>query len=222
MRSSASSALANVDVDTTAGAAAASADSFVDATLAAAVIPRVPRVLSATRRPRATRDVTVGALARVARAPRAFARVDIARARARRHRSRRASFARACGARVVRRPPSVVRRPVRRVARAPHRSSHDRPRALAMGKRKSSKPPPKKVAPKVDTTFTCPFCNHDKSVFARLDHVAEKGLVECGTCGQKYTCNITHLSEPIDVYSDWIDACERINAKDEDESEEED
>jgi len=109
-----------------------------------------------------------------------------------------------------------------RVARAPHRSSHDRPRALAMGKRKSSKPPPKKVAPKVDTTFTCPFCNHDKSVFARLDHVAEKGLVECGTCGQKYTCNITHLSEPIDVYSDWIDACERINAKDEDESEEED
>ena len=124
--------------------------------------------------------------------------------------------------RVVRRPPSVVRRPVRRVARAPHRSSHDRPRALAMGKRKSSKPPPKKVAPKVDTTFTCPFCNHDKSVFARLDHVAEKGLVECGTCGQKYTCNITHLSEPIDEYSDWIDACERINAKDEDESEEED
>ena len=90
----------------------------------------------------------------------------------------------------------------------------------AMGKRKSSKPPPKKVAPKVDTTFTCPFCNHDKSVFARLDHVAEKGMVECGTCGQKYTCNITHLSEPIDVYSDWIDACERVNAKeDEDEDE---
>ena len=110
----------------------------------------------------------------------------------------------------------------RKRARAPHRSSRDRPRALAMGKRKSSKPPPKKVAPKVDTTFTCPFCNHDKSVFARLDHVAEKGLVECGTCGQKYTCNITHLSEPIDVYSDWIDACERINAKDEEESEEED
>jgi transcription elongation factor Elf1 len=86
-----------------------------------------------------------------------------------------------------------------------------------MGKRKSSKPPPKKVAPKVDTTFTCPFCNHDKSVFARLDHVSEKGLVECATCGQKYTCNITHLSEPIDVYSDWIDACEKINARDEDE-----
>ena len=93
-------------------------------------------------------------------------------------------------------------------------------RVDAMGKRKSSKPPPKKVAPKVDTTFTCPFCNHDKSVFARLDHVSEKGLVECATCGQKYTCNITHLSEPIDVYSDWIDACEKINARDEDEDDE--
>ena len=90
-----------------------------------------------------------------------------------------------------------------------------------MGKRKSSKPPPKKVAPKVDTQFTCPFCNHDKSVVARLDHVAEKGLVECNVCAQKYTCNITHLSEPIDVYSDWIDACERINAKEDDEDEDE-
>jgi len=86
-----------------------------------------------------------------------------------------------------------------------------------MGKRKSSKPPPKKVNPKVETSFTCPFCNHHKSVSARLDHVAEKGMVECNVCAQKYTCNITHLSEPIDVYSDWIDACERINAKDGDE-----
>lgn len=31
-----------------------------------------------------------------------------------------------------------------------------------------------------------------------------------------------YLSELIDVYSDWIDVCERINVKDEDESEEED
>jgi|TARA_B110000977_G_scaffold196171_1_gene276019 transcription elongation factor Elf1 len=85
-----------------------------------------------------------------------------------------------------------------------------------MGKRKSSKPPPKKVAPKVDTTFTCPFCNHDKSVTAKMDHLTEKGLVECTVCGQKYTCNITHLSEPIDVYSDWIDACDKANKDDDD------
>lgn len=59
--------------------------------------------------------------------------------------------------------------------------------------------------------FTCPFCNHDKAVTAKMDHLTEKGLVECTVCGQKYTCNITHLSEPIDVYSDWIDACDRAN-----------
>ena len=101
----------------------------------------------------------------------------------------------------------------------------DRARVLAaprrgMGKRKSSAPPPKKVAPKVDTQFTCPFCNHDKSVVARLDKTSEKGMVECVVCGQRYTCNITHLSEPIDVYSDWIDACERVNAREGEEEEE--
>ena len=51
------------------------------------------------------------------------------------------------------------------------------------GKRKSSKPPPKKVAPKVDTMFTCPFCNHDKAVIAKMDHLTEKGLVECTVVG---------------------------------------
>ena len=51
-----------------------------------------------------------------------------------------------------------------------------------------------------------------------MDHLTEKGLVECTVCGQKYACNITHLSEPIDVYSDWIDACEKLNnGKDEEE-----
>ena len=50
------------------------------------------------------------------------------------------------------------------------------------GKRKSSKPPPKKLAPKLAKLFTCPFCNNEKSVSAKLDFD--------------------------DVYSDWIDACE--------------
>jgi transcription elongation factor Elf1 len=58
-------------------------------------------------------------------------------------------------------------------------------------------------------------------VIAKMDHLTEKGLVECTVCGQKYTCNITHLSEPIDVYSDWIDACEKLNnCKDEEETSE--
>ena len=80
-----------------------------------------------------------------------------------------------------------------------------------MGKRKSSKPPPKKIKPKVDTLFTCPFCNHDKSVSAKLDHLSAKGLIECNVCSAKWVSNITPLSEAIDVYSDWIDECDRIN-----------
>jgi transcription elongation factor Elf1 len=40
-------------------------------------------------------------------------------------------------------------------------------------------------------------------------------------CGQKYTCNITHLSEPIDVYSDWIDMCDKVNKRDAEDDEEE-
>jgi len=93
-----------------------------------------------------------------------------------------------------------------------------------MGKRKSKAPPPKKVQPKLDTTFTCPFCNHEKSVSAKLDFQQYKGLVECSVCGQKYACKIDDLSAAIDVYSDWIDACERLNAPggDVEEEEEED
>jgi len=44
-----------------------------------------------------------------------------------------------------------------------------------------------------------------------MDHLTEKGLVLCTICGQKFTSEITHLSEPIDVYSEWIDACEEAN-----------
>ena len=36
------------------------------------------------------------------------------------------------------------------------------------GKRSAKKPPPKKVAPKLDKTFNCPFCNHEKSVHAKM------------------------------------------------------
>ena len=42
-----------------------------------------------------------------------------------------------------------------------------------MGKRKSSKPPPKKQRPKLDVAFNCPFCNSNKSVTATLDYDAE-------------------------------------------------
>ncbi|KAI7840819.1 hypothetical protein COHA_005465 [Chlorella ohadii] len=82
-----------------------------------------------------------------------------------------------------------------------------------MGKRKSSaKPPPKKARPKLETTFACPFCNADKSVSCELDRETNVGAVKCSQCKAAWTTKIHQLSEAIDVYSEWIDACEEENA----------
>lgn len=81
-----------------------------------------------------------------------------------------------------------------------------------MGKRKSSKKPVvKKVKPKLDTTFNCPFCNAAGAVHATLDFDAERGKVSCGVCGEEYVSVIDRLAEPVDVYAAWIDACEEAN-----------
>mmetsp|Transcript_38176 Transcript_38176/g.107872 ORF Transcript_38176/g.107872 Transcript_38176/m.107872 type:complete len:83 (+) Transcript_38176:311-559(+) len=81
-----------------------------------------------------------------------------------------------------------------------------------MGKRKSSKPPPAKKKAKLDKQFTCPFCNHEKSVNVKLDYKSKRGEAKCNMCSEIYNCGITPISEEIDVYSDWIDACEKVNS----------
>ncbi|GLJ38953.1 hypothetical protein SUGI_0794100 [Cryptomeria japonica] len=81
-----------------------------------------------------------------------------------------------------------------------------------MGKRKSSaKPPPKKRMDKLETVFTCPFCNHGSSVECRMDRKDMIGEASCSVCQEKFSTTINALSEPIDVYSEWIDECERVN-----------
>lgn len=80
-----------------------------------------------------------------------------------------------------------------------------------MGKRKSSKPPPKKVRPKLDSAFNCPFCNSNKSVTCTMDWDREQGTVSCNVCNTSYSTQINSLSEAIDVYSEWIDECEAAN-----------
>ncbi|KAF7836679.1 transcription elongation factor 1-like protein [Senna tora] len=81
-----------------------------------------------------------------------------------------------------------------------------------MGKRKSRrKPPPKKRMNKLDTVFSCPFCNHGSSVECRLDTRNSIGELACRICQENFSTTITALSEPIDVYSEWIDECERFN-----------
>ncbi|KAK6469032.1 mRNAion elongation factor 1-like protein isoform X5 [Huso huso] len=82
-----------------------------------------------------------------------------------------------------------------------------------MGRRKSKrKPPPKKkMTGNLDTQFTCPFCNHEKSCDVKMERTRNTGVISCTVCLEEFQTPITYLSEPVDVYSDWIDACEAAN-----------
>lgn len=68
------------------------------------------------------------------------------------------------------------------------------------------------AAPKLEETFNCPFCNSSKTVYCEMDWEMNRGRVTCVSCQESYTSNIHHLSEPIDVYHDWLDDCERQNS----------
>ncbi|ELU44979.1 Elf1 domain-containing protein [Rhizoctonia solani AG-1 IA] len=60
-----------------------------------------------------------------------------------------------------------------------------------MGKRKSSKKPQSRI------NVTC-----------KIDKKEGLGYLSCKICAQQYQ----YLSEPIDVYSSWIDACDEAQA----------
>ena len=70
----------------------------------------------------------------------------------------------------------------------------------------------KKPAPKLDTTFCCPFCNHPDSVACTIDL---KLLVATAVCEEAYHTTPRRTTSPspssVDIYHDWIDACEMAN-----------
>ncbi|KAF3406625.1 hypothetical protein DPV78_000766 [Talaromyces pinophilus] len=81
-----------------------------------------------------------------------------------------------------------------------------------MGKRKkSSRGPqgPKKREP-LATTFACLFCNHENSITVKLDKKLGLGNLSCKVCGQRFQTGINYLSAAVDVYSDWVDACDAV------------
>eukprot|EP01094_Clydonella_sp_ATCC50884_P008567 TRINITY_DN18150_c0_g1_i1.p1 TRINITY_DN18150_c0_g1~~TRINITY_DN18150_c0_g1_i1.p1 ORF type:complete len:119 (-),score=42.78 TRINITY_DN18150_c0_g1_i1:115-471(-) len=83
-----------------------------------------------------------------------------------------------------------------------------------MGKRKSSKKPvARKAQPKVPKVFDCPFCNHEQTVEANIDKLHSIGTVSCRVCGAKYQMNITSLTAPVDIFSEWVDRCEEEKAR---------
>ncbi|EMC97420.1 hypothetical protein BAUCODRAFT_33135, partial [Baudoinia panamericana UAMH 10762] len=86
-----------------------------------------------------------------------------------------------------------------------------------MGKRKkSSRKPtgPKKREP-LATSFKCVFCSNETSVTVAIDKKTHIGTLNCRACGQNYqsVSDMKALMAPVDVYYEWIDACEEV-AKD--------
>ncbi|CAN6165043.1 unnamed protein product [Urochloa humidicola] len=76
--------------------------------------------------------------------------------------------------------------------------------------RKAAKAPPKKKD-KLETAFDCPFCNHRASVECTIVLKERIAVATCGVCKEIYHTDANALTEPIDVYSEWIDACELAN-----------
>ncbi|KAK0483646.1 Elf1-domain-containing protein [Armillaria novae-zelandiae] len=79
-----------------------------------------------------------------------------------------------------------------------------------MGKRKKSsrKPGPTRKKVPLDVTFTCLFCHHDASVSVRMDRKEGIAQLICKVCDQRFQSKVNHLTEPIDIYSEWLDAAD--------------
>ena len=82
-----------------------------------------------------------------------------------------------------------------------------------MGRRKKSTSFGVTTKPKekLPTAFDCPFCSATEAVSCTLNKDKLVGVVKCDVCQESFATGITELSEPVDVYCDWIDACEDAN-----------
>lgn len=82
-----------------------------------------------------------------------------------------------------------------------------------MGKKKSKRKPiaARKAVEPLDMQFDCPFCNHEKSCEVKMDRTRNTARIQCRICMEEFASTTNYLSEPIDVYSEWIDACESAN-----------
>lgn len=84
---------------------------------------------------------------------------------------------------------------------------------INMGKRKQRvKKPKAPLAPRKHATkdFDCLFCSKNLTVTVKLDQKAAVGDLSCSACGQSFQTPINYLSEAVDVYSDWVDACHAV------------
>lgn len=77
-----------------------------------------------------------------------------------------------------------------------------------MARRKPAAP---KKTMKVEAKFQCPFCYHQGSVECFFDEKIAVVEAVCRVCGERYATKFHRLTEPIDVYDEWLDECEKAN-----------
>ena len=80
-----------------------------------------------------------------------------------------------------------------------------------MGGKKSSAKPAPKVKPKLATQFNCPFYSHSDSIEVKMDRKGQVGSLKCRVCQADFEMRITSLSQPVDVFAEWIDQCDALN-----------
>jgi transcription elongation factor Elf1 len=56
--------------------------------------------------------------------------------------------------------------------------------------------------------FKCPFCANEDVVECVMKLREGTGSLNCRICAASFQMPIHHLHEPIDVFSEWLDACE--------------
>ena len=82
-------------------------------------------------------------------------------------------------------------------ARGPQKGTEDRPRLSWSAPRRAAATTHADATSQADplpSTFTCLFCNHEKSVTVKLDRKAGVGQLDCRVCGQKFQCAVNCLS----------------------------
>jgi transcription elongation factor Elf1 len=82
-----------------------------------------------------------------------------------------------------------------------------------MGKRSKKVTLKKMAKPRLETVFSCPLCSHEKCIECRMNRQSQTGTARCRVCSAGYQTVISYLSDPVDVYAEWVDVvAERASA----------
>lgn len=74
-----------------------------------------------------------------------------------------------------------------------------------MAKKTTRQKVSKKPGLKLETRFDCPICSHENVVQCRLNSKLKRGYANCSVCSANFSCEITNIESPVDVYHSWID-----------------